>query len=44
MRRNNITATAMHLTSSKMRDFASKINAGNMGILGKINLPSYILH
>jgi hypothetical protein len=42
MRRNNITATAMHLTSSKMRDFASKINAGNMGILGKINLPSYI--
>ena len=42
MRKNNITATAMPLTSSKMRDFASKINAGNMGILGKINLPSYI--
>ena len=42
MKRNNITATAMPLTGSKIHDFASKINAGNMDILGKINLPSYI--
>lgn len=42
MKRNNISATAMHLTNSKMHDFASKINAGNMDILGEINLPSHI--
>lgn len=42
MKRNNILATAMPLTGSKMRDFANKINAGNMDILDKINLPSYI--
>lgn len=42
MKRNNISAIAMHLTNSKMRDFANKINAGNMDILGEINLPSHI--
>lgn len=42
MKRNNITATAMPLAGSKMRDFANKINTGDMNILGKINLPSYI--
>lgn len=42
MKRNNISATAMPLVGSKMRDFANKINAGNIDILGKINLPSYI--
>lgn len=42
MKRNNISTTAMHLTSPKMRDFANKINAGNIDILGEINLPSHI--
>lgn len=42
MKRNNISATAMSLTGSKMRNLANKINAGNMDILGKINLPSRI--
>lgn len=42
MKRNDISATAMPLTGSKMRDFANKINAGNMDILGKIGLCSYI--
>lgn len=42
MKINDISATAMPLTGSKMRNFANKINAGNMNILGKINLPSRI--
>ena len=42
MKRNDIAATAMHLTGSKMRDFANKINAENMDVLGKIGLCSYI--
>lgn len=42
MKRNNISVTAMSLTGSKMRDFASEINAGNMDVLSKINLPSHI--
>ncbi len=42
MKRNDIAATAMHLTGSKMRDFANKINAGNMDVLGKTGLCSHI--
>lgn len=42
MKRNDIVATAMHLTGSKIQSLARKINAGNMDILSEINMPSYI--
>lgn len=42
MKRNDISATVMPLTGSKIHNFANKINTGDMNILGKINLPSYI--
>lgn len=42
MKRNNISAIAMPLTGSKIRGFVDAINAGNIDILGKINLHSYI--
>ena len=41
MRRNNITATAMHLTSSRIHNFANKINTGNINVLREIDLPSH---
>lgn len=42
MKRNDITATAMPLTGSKIRSFTDAINTGNMDILGKIGLCSHI--
>ena len=41
MRRNNITATAMHLTSARIHNFANKINTGNINVLREIDLPSH---